>query len=602
MEYGIGDILQLIGALGLFLFGMKVMSDALMDLAGDRMRAILATMTSSRPRGILTGFLITSVIQSSSATTLMVVSFSNASLLTLTGAISVIMGANIGTTVTAWLIAMLGFKVSMSAVALPVVGLGAILMFSKKKSWKQWGGFVIGFGLLFLGIEFLKEGLPDMEQNPQALAFLTEYTSHGFASVLLFLLVGTLLTVLMQSSSATMAVTLLMTAKGWIPFEMAAAMVLGENIGTTITANLAAFVGNFRARRTAMAHLIFNLFGVVWMLVAFYPFLQGIAWLEGKLGSPSPYAVAAAAPVGISLFHTAFNLANTLIMVWFVRPMARLVSWMFPEKALPERPIEEPKFLREEALKYPETALAALEQESRHLFEHAVVEIVAHALNMHRKDIFSPLEVKKVVKGSREDLGADVRELYLSKVKRIYSEIIAYAVHAQSDLPLSEAQHGRVSELKLANRKMVEVIKESNELHRNVTHYIKNPHPEMLRQYDQFRKKMVKVLRAIADYPVKGEEKAYASTLEALSREAAGDIEVGNREIDRLIRSNEITPDMASSLVNDHDHLGDMVQNLIMVARLLYVNGSLAGTPGRPEPVPGPGGHGQNPEPVGREN
>ena len=222
------------------------MSDALIKLAGNRMRSILATMTSNRFLGISTGFLITSVIQSSSATTLMVVSFSNASLLTLTEAISVIMGANIGTTVTAWIIAILGFKVSMSSIALPLVAAGMLFTFSKKEHWQNWGVFIIGFAVLFIGLQFLKDAMPDIQQHPEILEFLRRYTEGGYGSILLFLALGTVLTVLIQSSSATMALTLLMTAEGWIPFEMAAAMVLGENIGTTITANIAAIVANFQ--------------------------------------------------------------------------------------------------------------------------------------------------------------------------------------------------------------------------------------------------------------------------------------------------------------------------------------------------------------------
>ncbi|MBT8385637.1 MAG: Na/Pi symporter, partial [Bacteroidia bacterium] len=259
MQYGFYEFLQLFGSLGLFLFGMKVMSDSLMSLAGDKMRNILATMTSNRVYGILTGFFITSIIQSSSATTLMVVSFSNASLLTLVESIGVIMGANIGTTITAWLITILGFKVSMSAIALPLVGLGFTFTFAKKENIKNWGGFIIGFAVLFIGLQFLKDAVPNINDNPQMLEFLTKYTDAGFWSVLLFLFIGTLLTIVIQSSSATMALTLIMTAQGWIPFDLAAAMVLGENIGTTITANLAAIVANYHAKRTARAHLLFNI-------------------------------------------------------------------------------------------------------------------------------------------------------------------------------------------------------------------------------------------------------------------------------------------------------------------------------------------------------
>ena len=311
MNYGFTDILTLLGSLGLFLYGMKVMSDSLMEVAGDKMRNILASMTSNRVFGVFTGFLITSVIQSSSATTLMVVSFVNASLLTLFESISVIMGANIGTTVTAWLITILGFKVSMAAIALPLVGLGFLLTFSKNIKTRHWGGFVIGFAILFIGLQFLKDAVPDIKQNPEILEWLKAYTDLGFLSVLIFLLIGTVLTVVLQSSSATMALTLVMCYEGWIPFEMAAAMVLGENIGTTITANLAALVANLNAKRTARAHLIFNLLGVTWMLILFYPFLNGIEWFVTKNGGASPFDNPQAIPVALSAFHTVFNIINT---------------------------------------------------------------------------------------------------------------------------------------------------------------------------------------------------------------------------------------------------------------------------------------------------
>ena len=272
MDYGFFDLFTLFGSLGLFLYGMKVMSDALMELAGDRMRTILATTTANRFFAVLTGFTITAVIQSSSATTLMVVSFTNAGLLTLTEAIGVIMGANIGTTATAWLISILGFKVSMSALALPLVGIGFMMSMRPGPNAKNWGYFLIGFSVLFIGLEFLKNSLPDIGSNPELLSTLSSYTTMGYGSVLLFMVLGTMLTLILQSSSATMALTLLMTFEGWIPFELAAAMVLGENIGTTITANLASLIGNYQAKRAARAHLIFNLLGVIWMVPSSTPF------------------------------------------------------------------------------------------------------------------------------------------------------------------------------------------------------------------------------------------------------------------------------------------------------------------------------------------
>jgi phosphate:Na+ symporter len=570
MAYGFYDILQLIGALGVFLFGMKVMSDALLKLAGNKMRSILATMTSNRFLGIFTGFFITSVIQSSSATTLMVVSFSNAGLLTLTEAIGVIMGANIGTTITAWLIAILGFKVSMSTIALPLVGFGFAFTFAKKDQTKNWGNFIIGFALLFIGLQFLKEAMPDIKNNPEILEFLSNYTDLGYLSILLFLLIGTILTVVIQSSSATMALTLIMCAQGWIPFELAAAMVLGENIGTTITANLAAFVANYQAKRTARAHLVFNLIGVLWMLILFYPFLRFVSWLTEQVGSDSPYVNAAAIPVAISLFHTTFNIINTFLLVWFVNPIARLVERLIPVKTEQEKAIEEPKFLIKTALKYPETAISTLVKESKYLFKNAIFEIVTHALNIHREDIKSDLKLKKVIKKSNILFETDIRDLYATKIKHIYGEIIRFATKAQSTLSLSETQNKEISEIKTANRRMVEVIKDVNELSRNVGAYLNSDNPYIKKEYDTLRKRVAKVLRVVYLFRTEKDNKKYYKILKKLKEEAKLNKITENKEIDNLIRKDLITVDMASSLVNDHDNVNDMIKNMIIVAELLY--------------------------------
>jgi len=571
MEYGTRDILELIGSLGLFLFGMKVMSDALLQLAGNSMRAILARLTSNRVLGILTGFMITSAIQSSSATTLMVVSFSNAGLLTLPEAISVIMGANIGTTITAWLITILGFKVSMGALALPLVGIGFALTFAKKERLKNWGTFIVGFALLFIGLEFLKDAMPDLNENPGILEFLNRYTETGFASVLLFLLIGTLLTIIVQSSSATMALTLIMTAQGWISFEMAAAMVLGENIGTTITANLAAIVGNFQAKRTARAHLIFNLIGVIWMLLLFYPFLSLIALMTQRIGGGNPYVSAIAIPVAISLFHTVFNICNTFLLAWFVKPIARLVERFVPEVLLPERTIDEPKFLKKSMLKYPETAIATLELETDYLFRNAIFEIVTHALNITRTDVRSDLKAKKIVKRSKEDFKTDVRALYLSKVKTIYGEIIRYATLAQSHLKLTEPQNHRISQLKLANRRMVEIIRDVGELNRNVSKYIDSENTAIRRAYDRLRQWMIRVLRAIYIPTEKISVAEYHDSLLALLGELDTKLHEGHLDVDRLIREEKINTEMMSSLINDQDHVHELTHKLIAVAEILYV-------------------------------
>ena len=316
MEYSFFDLLRLIGSLALFLYGMKIMSEGLQKLAGDSLRKILTAMTKNRVTGVLTGMLITALIQSSSATTVMVVSFVNAGLLTLTQSIGVIMGANIGTTVTAWIISALGFKIDISAFALPLLALALPLFFSGKSSRKSVGEFIFGFSFLFMGLEGLKANAPDLSANPDMLAFVQNYTDMGFFSILLFLFIGTALTMIVQASAATMAITLIMCANGWIDYHLGVALVLGENIGTTITANLAALTGNIQARRAALAHLMFNVFGVCWVLVVFYPFTAGVSWFVENVMHVSDPSVAVS--FKLAAFHTAFNISNTCIMIWFV--------------------------------------------------------------------------------------------------------------------------------------------------------------------------------------------------------------------------------------------------------------------------------------------
>lgn len=330
MDYSFFDFLRLIGSLALFLYGMKIMSEGLQKFAGDSLRRILTAMTTNRVTGVLTGVLITALIQSSSATTVMVVSFVNAGLLTLTQSIGVIMGANIGTTVTAWLISALGFKVDIAAFALPLLAFALPLFFSGKSSRKSIGEFVFGFAFLFMGLQSLKANAPDLGANPEMLAFVQNYTDMGFFSIILFLFIGAILTMIVQASAATMAITLIMCANGWIDYHLGVALVLGENIGTTITANLAALTGNTQARRAALAHLVFNVFGVMWVLVLFHPFTNAVSWFVTHVMKVSDPAVAVS--FKLAAFHTAFNISNTFIMIWFVSLIEKTVCTLIKPK------------------------------------------------------------------------------------------------------------------------------------------------------------------------------------------------------------------------------------------------------------------------------
>ena len=339
MDYSFKDLLQLIGSLGLFLYGMKIMSEGLQKFAGDRMRRILTAMTTNRVTGVLTGALIAALIQSSSATTVMVVSFVNAGLLTLAESISVIMGANIGTTVTAWLISIGGFSVDMTAFTLPILAVALPLIFSTKGNKKYLGEFLFGFSFLFMGLASLQSNSPDLSQNPEMLSFVQGFTEMGFFSILLFLFIGTVLTVIIQSSSATMAITLIMCTNGWITVELGAALVLGENIGTTITANLAALTANTQAKRAALAHFVFNVFGVIWGLAIFYPFMGFVDWVVDQLVS-SNIGAETLISYRLSAFHTLFNICNVLLLIWLVKVIEKTVCFFIRPK---EEDSEEPR-------------------------------------------------------------------------------------------------------------------------------------------------------------------------------------------------------------------------------------------------------------------
>lgn len=372
MNYSILDFLGLLGAVGLFLYGMKVMSEGLQKAAGDRLRNILSAMTRNRFTGTVTGLFITALIQSSSASTVMVVSFVNAGLMTLAQSMAVIMGANVGTTFTAWIIVLFGFKVDISAFALPLIGLAVPLLFSKKSKTKSIGEFTIGFAFLFMGLDMISKYVPDLQSNPEMFAFLQRYASMGFGSVLIFCLVGVVVTMIIQSSAAMFAITLIMCSKGWITFDLACALVLGSNIGTTVTPLLASMSGNVAAKRTAMSHLLFNLLGTIWTLAVFYPFVDLNSWITEEIGQGDPaglynyvsnlqatdpgvynQVMATGVPTddgvvlhhrsviaqmqvsvsfGLSIFHTVFNLINLSIMIWLTNVYVKIVEILVPAK------------------------------------------------------------------------------------------------------------------------------------------------------------------------------------------------------------------------------------------------------------------------------
>ncbi|MDE6297096.1 MAG: Na/Pi cotransporter family protein [Muribaculaceae bacterium] len=354
MNYSIIDFISLLGAVCMFLYGMKVMSEGLQKVAGDRLRNILGAMTRNRVTGVVTGIVITALIQSSSASTVMVVSFVNAGLMTLQQAMAVIFGANVGTTVTTWIISAFSFEVSISDYSILLLAIGVPMLFMKKSSYKSFGEFLIGFCFLFMGLDLISRYVPNLQENPEMLAFVTNYTQLGIGSILIFFVLGIVVTMVAQSSAATFAITLIMCSQGWISFELGCAIILGGNIGTTITPVLASLSGNLAAKRTAMGHVLFNVLGSIITLCVFHPFVELVGDITKACNGINPLDITKAQEMnmadstlidpkggltsaaqgcvafGLAMFPTVFNAINLLIMIWFTKLYVKIVCWIMP--------------------------------------------------------------------------------------------------------------------------------------------------------------------------------------------------------------------------------------------------------------------------------
>lgn len=440
-------LFAIFGSLGLFLYGMKVMSEGLQKVSGEGLRALISNMTRNRLSGIVSGTLMTTLVQSSSATTVMIVSFVNAKLLTLRESIGMIMGANLGTTTTFWIVAFLGFKFSLTSIALPCVGIGVAMIFFRTPKVRDTGQALIGFGILFLGLSFLKGSVPDVKSNPELFSFLADWTGHGMGSVAIFFVFGVLLTVLVQSSSVAGAITLTLAAKGWIGYEDAAAIVIGENVGTTITANLAAMTGGVEAKRAARAHFLFNMVGVFWMIFLFYPFAGIIDKLTPGLADDPAHTL-----YHLALFHSMFNLVNICVQVPFVKQLAYLATKMVKDRETPEGHTEHIQYQAPNLPQTGEINLAEAEREIRGMAELT-------------REMFKGFN--EVYENPDEDMGVRIKELKAMEERsdRLAFDITQYLIYCTS----SELSRERLNEVTV----MLRVISEMEEICDNALNLVK---------------------------------------------------------------------------------------------------------------------------------
>ncbi len=543
----------------ILLFGMIMLEEGFRVFTKGPLKNILKKATDKLYKSIGLGALVTAFIQSSSLVTVITISFISAGLISLAGGIGLVFGANIGTTATAWLVAGFGLKIKISALAMPMLVFGIIFSFQKKVSLKGIGNVLAGLGFFFLGIHYMKEGFDVFKEYID----LTQYAIPGFLGVIIYTGLGIVITTILQSSSATLALILTALAAGQIEYENALALAIGANIGTTITAILGSIGSNIAGKRLAGAHLVFNVITGIVALAFIYPLSNLVNYLANAFGiSATDFTLK------LALFHTIFNIIGVLIMIPFIKKLESVLLRFFKEKV--DKDIDEPKYLNEAVLEFPGSAISALINESKYLYKNAIFEIVAHGLNIHREDIKSDIKAKKIVKKSTKDMHIDVENLYYKKVKTIYGEIIRYAATAQKNLELTENQNNAITDIRIANRKMVEIIKDVRELNKNVILSLDLDNKYLLKEYDTFRKKIIKVLRVIYLFRKADNSAEYAEKLTELKRDAKAHIRQGNKSIDKLIRKDLITVEMASSLFNDYTNVNDMIKKLIEVAELLY--------------------------------
>lgn len=543
----------------ILLFGMVLLEEGFKVFTKGPLQNFLKNATNKLYKSITAGAFVTALLQSSSLVSVITISFISAGLITLSGGIGLIFGANIGSTATTWLVAGFGLKIKISALAMPMIIFGLIFSFQKANTLKGIGNVLAGLGFFFLGIFFMKEGFDVFSEHID----LTQYAVQGFLGLIIYTFIGTIVTIVLQSSAASLVLVLTALAAGQIEYENALALAIGANVGTTITAILGSLSSNVAGKRLAGAHLIFNIITGAVALSFILPLANFVNYVSKLVHiSPTDYTLK------LALFHTTFNVIGVIIMIPFIKRLEIFLIKIFKEKT--NKDIDEPKYLNEAVLKFPGSLISSLLNESKYLYKNAIFEIVAHALSIHRDDIKSDKKIKKIIKNSNGPMDVDINQLYYSKVKNIYGQIISYAALGQENLKLTKPQNNQLSEIKLANRKMVEVVKETKELAKNVAMYSFSENEYIQKEYDKFRKKVVKVLRVIYLFRKKEDKEIYFKELLKLKTAAEKAIQKDNKSIDKLIRKNLITVDMASSLVNDHVNVNDLIKKLIQVAELLY--------------------------------
>ena len=552
------DISTILGGIALFLIGMEYMERGFKAFSGGLLEEVLGNFTNNTPKAIGTGFFTTAIVQSSSLISIIVISFLSAELISLTSAVGVVFGSNIGTTTTAWLISLFGLKIKISVYAMPMLVIGIFIpMLLKESSWKGIASVLIGLGIIFLGIGYMKEGFEALKEGID----LAQYAMAGYAGIFVYVLVGAVATVVIQSSSATMAIIITALATGQIDYANALALTIGANLGTTVTAALASLKSNENGKRLAAAHFVFNITTGIIAIVFIYQLAELVDYLAAMVGiGNKDYTLK------LALFHTIFNVIGLLAISPFIGVLVKFLNTLFiPRKSNKGKP----KYLDDSVLALPSTALSALIMETKHLYENAF-DIIARGLSLKKNTILSSMDLDDAVKDLYTSSSIDIDDFYNYWIKDLYGEIIDFSTRAQVNMPPEYIEE--LYKLKLANRDIVEAIKGTKHLQKNLLKYTSGRNEYIKEQYNDIRKGLAELLRNINTIATTDEEDVIMLLLSKSKIHAERYDIIANGTLDRLIRKGLITNQMATSLMNDSDYAYQISKNLIAMAEVLFID------------------------------
>lgn len=554
------DAKMIIAGIAIFLIGMVFMEDGFKLFSGGLLEKVLEKSTNTVPKAIGTGFVATAIVQSSSLISIIVISFLSAELISLAGAVGVIFGSNIGTTTTAWIVSAFGVKIKIAHYAMPMIIFGVIFRFNKNKSYQGLGNVLVGLGFVFLGIGYMKDGFETMKEGLD----LAKYAMDGYLGILVYVLLGAIATIVIQSSSATVALIITALATGQITYINGLELAIGANIGTTVTAVLGALTSNSNGKRLAVAHFIFNIITGLIAIIFLYQLADVVDSLSASLGIGSEdYAMK------LALFHTVFNIIGVVVVSPFTKVLVRFLEGIFIDQ---KDEIDKAKYLNDQVVMVPQSALESIRKELEHLYDNAI-EILTHSLSLHRHQILGKDDnINEVVKASTEKIDINIDQFYDIKIKNLYGDIVYYATLSQDGMDEESAR--KVYYYKTAAKDIVEAIKDAKLMQRNINIYINSENEAIKNEYNFLREHVAKVLNKINNVRNNPNELESLTKIEFIKNELEELDMIETGKIDKLIRSNKITTKMATSLINDSSFTYDIAKRLVEVATTLWITDS----------------------------